>query len=157
MCSCRSARNAPASTEARTSSPLTEIEPRKSAAPAPASWDYAPAPESRDVVTLRERYGHFIGGEWVEPSEVYTTISPATEEPLAEVGQATPEEVDQAVGAARAAFANGWSELPGSERAKYLFRIARILQERSREFAVLESMNGGKPIKESRDVDVPLA
>ncbi len=136
---------------------MTEIEPRKSAAPAPTSWDYAPAPESREVVTLRERYGHFIGGEWVEPSEAYTTISPATEEPLAEVGQATPEEVDQAVGAAREAFANGWSVLPGSERAKYLFRIARILQERSREFAVLESLNGGKPIKESRDVDLPLA
>jgi len=136
---------------------LTEIQPRKSATPAPTSWDYAPAPESRDVVTLRERYGHFVGGEWLEPSETYTTISPSTEEPLAEVGQATPEEVDLAVSAARGAFANGWSELPGSERAKYLFRIARILQERAREFAVLESLNGGKPIKESRDVDLPLA
>jgi len=136
---------------------LTEIQPRKSATPAPTSWDYAPAPESRDVVTLRERYGHFVGGEWLQPSETYTTISPSTEEPLAEVGQATPEEVDLAVSAARGAFANGWSELPGSERAKYLFRIARILQERAREFAVLESLNGGKPIKESRDVDLPLA
>ena len=136
---------------------MTEVEHRKSATPAPTSWDYAPAPESRDVVTLRERYGHFVGGEWLEPRETYTTISPSSEEPLAEVGQATAEEVDLAVGAAREAFANGWSELPGSERAKYLFRIARILQERSREFAVLESLNGGKPIKESRDVDLPLA
>jgi hypothetical protein len=143
--------------EARTSSRLTEVEHRKSATPAPTSWDYAPAPESRDIVTLRERYGHFVGGEWLEPRETYTTISPSSEEPLAEVGQATAEEVDLAVRAARDAFANGWSELAGSERAKYLFRIARILQERSREFAVLESLNGGKPIKESRDVDLPLA
>jgi aldehyde dehydrogenase (NAD+) len=136
---------------------LTEVERRKSATPAPTSWEYAPAPESRDVVTLRERYDHFVGGEWLEPSDTYTTISPSSEEPLAEVGQATPEEVGLAVAAARDAFANGWSELPGSERAKYLFRIARILQERSREFAVLESLNGGKPIKESRDVDLPLS
>ena len=136
---------------------MTDVERRQSAAPAPTSWEYAPAPESRDIVTLRERYGHFIGGEWLTPRETYTTISPSSEEPLAEVGQATPEEVDLAVRAARDAFANGWSELPGSERAKYLFRIARILQERSREFAVLESLNGGKPIKESRDVDLPLA
>ena len=136
---------------------MTEVEHRKSATPAPTSWDYAPAPESRDVVTLRERYGHFVGGEWLKPRETYTTISPSSEEPLAEIGQATAEEVDLAVGAAREAFANGWAKLPGSERAKYLFRIARILQERSREFAVLESLNGGKPIKESRDVDLPLA
>ncbi len=124
---------------------------------APEAWDYAPAPEARDIVTLRERYGLFVGGKWLEPAETYTTISPATEEPLAEIAQATPEEVHGAVAAAREAFENGWSALPGSERAKYLFRIARILQERSREFAVLESLNGGKPIKESRDVDLPLA
>jgi aldehyde dehydrogenase (NAD+) len=136
---------------------MAEIERRKSAVPAPKSWDYAPAPESRDVVSLRETYGHFVGGEWLEPGETYTTISPSSEEPLAQVGQATAEEVDAAVRSAREAFSNGWSELPGSERAKYLFRIARILQERSREFAVLESLNGGKPIKESRDVDLPLA
>jgi aldehyde dehydrogenase (NAD+) len=136
---------------------LTEVEHRKSATPAPTSWDYAPAPESRDIVTIRERYGHFVGGEWLEPHETYTTISPSSEEPLAEVGHAAVEEVDLAVRAAREAFANGWSALAGSERAKYLFRIARILQERSREFAVLESLNGGKPIKESRDVDLPLA
>ncbi len=131
---------------------------RTGGAPAiPADWAYAPAPESKDIVKLRERYGLFVGGEWLEPSETYETISPSTEEPLAVVGQATKEEVEGAVAAARAAFENGWSSLPGSERAKYLFRIARILQERAREFAVLESMNGGKPIKESRDVDLPLA
>jgi aldehyde dehydrogenase (NAD+) len=114
-------------------------------------------PEARDIVTLQERYGHYVGGEWLEPRETYTTISPANEEALAEVGQATPEEVQAAVAAAREAFANGWSDIAPSERAKYLFRIARILQERSREFAVLESLNGGKPIKESRDVDLPLS
>jgi aldehyde dehydrogenase (NAD+) len=135
----------------------SDLEKKRSAAPVPSSWDYAPAPEARDIVRIEKRYGHFIGGEWLEPRETYTTISPASEEPLAEVGQATPEEVRSAIQAAREAFQNGWSKLPGSERAKYLFRIARILQERSREFAVLESLNGGKPIKESRDVDLPLA
>jgi len=136
---------------------LTDVEKREAAVPAPAGWEYAPAPEARDIVSLRERYGLFIGGQWLDPAETYTTISPATEEPLAEIAQATPDEVTDAVAAARVAFEDGWSSLPGSERAKYLFRIARILQERSREFAVLESLNGGKPIKESRDVDVPLA
>jgi aldehyde dehydrogenase (NAD+) len=131
---------------------------RTGAAPAvPADWTYAPAPESKDIVHLRDRYGLFVGGEWIEASETYETISPASEEPLAVVGQATAADVDRAVAAARIAFADGWSSLRGSERAKYLFRIARILQERAREFAVLESMNGGKPIKESRDVDLPLA
>jgi aldehyde dehydrogenase (NAD+) len=123
----------------------------------PDDWTYAPAPESRDIVRLRERYGLFVGGEWIAAKETYETISPASEEPLAVIGQASAADVDSAVTAARTAFANGWSSLPGSERAKYLFRIARILQERAREFAVLESMNGGKPIKESRDVDLPLA
>jgi aldehyde dehydrogenase (NAD+) len=136
---------------------LTDLERKQGRAPVPSEWAYAPAPESRDIVTIAPRYGHFVGGEWLEPKETYTTIDPSTEDPLAEVGEATPEEVASAVEAARAAFENGWSKLPGSERAKYLFRIARILQERSREFAVLESLNGGKPIKESRDVDVPLS
>jgi aldehyde dehydrogenase (NAD+) len=136
---------------------LTELERKQDRVPVPSEWTYAPAPESREVVTLQERYGHFVGGEWLEPKETYTTISPATEEPLAEVGQATPEEVRAAVAAARHAYENGWSDIAPAERAKYLFRIARILQERSREFAVLESLNGGKPIKESRDVDLPLA
>ncbi len=119
-------------------------------------WDYAPAPESREIVQLEERYGHYIGGEWREATEIYATIAPATEEPLAEVGQGTAADVDAAVGAAREAFPV-WGALRPVERAKYLFRIARILQERSRELAVLESLNGGKPIKESRDVDLPLA
>jgi aldehyde dehydrogenase (NAD+) len=130
---------------------LTEL------SPIPSDWTYAPAPESRDIVSLQPQYGLFVGGRWLEPSETYTTLAPRDEEPLAEIAQGTAEDVDAAVTAARDAFANGWSALPGSERAKYLFRIARILQERAREFAVLESLNGGKPIKESRDVDLPLA
>ena len=122
-------------------------------------WEYAPAPESRDVVTIKERYGLFIGGKDVAASDgqTFTTINPATEEPLAQVARATPADMDKAVRAARTAFRKSWGRLAGRERAKYLFRIARILQERSREFAVLESMDSGKPIKESRDVDVPLA
>src|SRR5438876_1012186 len=136
---------------------MTEISKRGERSPVPAEWTYAPAPESRDIVRLRERYGLYVGGEWVEPAEMFATVSPSTEETLAEVGQASDADVLRAVESARGAFENGWSSLPGSERAKYLFRIARILQERSREFAVLESLNGGKPIKESRDVDLPLA
>ncbi|HVL53602.1 MAG TPA: aldehyde dehydrogenase family protein [Vitreimonas sp.] len=122
-------------------------------------WEYAPAPESRDVVTLQERYGLFIGGRDVASSDgtTFTSVNPATEEPLAEVARATPADIDKAVAAARRAQRRSWGPLSGRERAKYLFRIARILQERSREFAVLESMDSGKPIKESRDVDVPLA
>src|SRR4051812_14307699 len=136
---------------------MTDIQKRGERAPVPAEGTDAPAPESRDVVSLRERYGIYVGGEWLEPSETYTTLSPSSEEPLAEISQASEADVRRAVEAARGAFDDGWSSLPGSERAKYLFRIARILQERSREFAVLESLNGGKPIKESRDVDLPLA
>jgi aldehyde dehydrogenase (NAD+) len=136
---------------------MTELERKQDRAPVPASWDYAPAPEARDLVQLRDRYGLFVGGEWLEPKETYATIDPSSEERLAEVGQAGAEEVDRAVGAAREAFDDGWSEIAPAERAKYLYRIARILQERSREFAVLESLNGGKPIRESRDVDLPLS
>jgi aldehyde dehydrogenase (NAD+) len=136
---------------------VSELDRTDDRTPVSRDWTYAPAPESREIVQLRDRYGHFVGGEWLEPTETYETISPASEEQLALVGQGTPADVDRAVDAARGAFADGWSSLPGSERAKYLFRIARILQERSREFAVLESLNGGKPIKESRDVDLPLA
>ncbi|MDQ3777449.1 MAG: aldehyde dehydrogenase family protein, partial [Actinomycetota bacterium] len=138
---------------------MTDLERRQDRSPVPAGWDYAPAPESRDIVTIEERYGLFIGGELVEPrsGDYFPTLSPSSEEQLAEVAQAGPEDVDLAVRAARGAYEDGWSELPPSERSKYLFRIARILQERSREFAVLESLNGGKPIKESRDVDLPLS
>ncbi len=123
-----------------------------------AGWDYAPAPESRDLVRVRDRYGLFVGGEFVEPrsGRYFTTIEPSSEAPLAEVAEGGPEDVARAVEAARAA-APGWAGLPGAERAKFVFRIARHLQERSREFAVLESMNGGKPIRESRDIDLPLS
>jgi aldehyde dehydrogenase (NAD+) len=121
-------------------------------------WEYAPAPESRDVVSIASRYGMYIGGRDVAATggATFTTLDPATEEPLAEVARADPKDVDKAVAAARKAF-RSWGSMAGRERAKYLFRIARILQERSREFAVLETLDGGKPIKESRDVDVPLA
>src|SRR5690242_15493978 len=136
---------------------MAELDQSQQGVAVPGDWTYASAPAARDIGEIRESYGHYVGGEWIEAAETYTTISPATEEPLAEIGQATAEDVARAVAAARAAYADGWSSLPGSERAKYLFRIARILQERSREFAVLESLNGGKPIKESRDVDLPLA
>jgi aldehyde dehydrogenase (NAD+) len=123
----------------------------------PRGFDYAPAPESRGIVSIRDSYGLFVGGEWRTPGETYTTLSPSSEEPLAEVGQAGRADVDAAVEAARAAFDREWSALRPAERAKYLFRIARLLAERAREFAVLESLDGGKPIKESRDVDLPLA
>jgi aldehyde dehydrogenase (NAD+) len=125
----------------------------------PIPWEYAPAPESREIVRLKDRYGLFVNGREVESSDGawFTTVDPATEQPLAEVARATEVDVDRAIRAARRAESRTWRRLPGRERAKYLFRIARILQERSREFAVLESMDSGKPIKESRDVDVPLA
>jgi aldehyde dehydrogenase (NAD+) len=125
---------------------------------APA-WEYAPAPESTGIVSIAPSYGLFIGGEFVEPAtgSHFATLNPATEEPLAEVAQAGEQDVDRAVAAARAAYDGAWGSLPGRERAKYLYRIARVIQERSREFAVLESLDNGKPIKESRDVDVPLA
>ena len=121
-------------------------------------WEYAPAPESKDVVTIKPRYGLFIDGREVAATGggVFPSVNPATEEVIAEVSKATTEDVDRAIRAARRAQKTRWGNLPGRERAKYLFRIARILQERSREFAVLESMDSGKPIKESRDVDVPL-
>jgi aldehyde dehydrogenase (NAD+) len=136
-----------------------EIERKRDRAPVPSAFEYATAPESRELVRLEERYGLFIGGEFVEPrsGEFQPTVNPATEEPLTEVAYGGAEDVELAVHAARDAFENGWSGLAPGERAKYLFRIARILQERSREFAVLESLDGGKPIRESRDVDLPLA
>ncbi|MEU4233480.1 aldehyde dehydrogenase family protein [Nonomuraea sp. NPDC026600] len=119
-------------------------------------FEYAPAPESRDVVEVKPSYGLFINGEFVDGSgSAFKTVNPATEEKLAEVATASADDVDRAVQAARKAF-GVWSALPGSERAKYLFRIARIIQERARELAVLESLDNGKPIRESRDVDLPL-
>ncbi|WP_410651818.1 aldehyde dehydrogenase family protein [Amycolatopsis sp. cmx-4-54] len=121
-------------------------------------FEYAPAPESRDLANLKPHYRPFVNGEFVDGSgEPLKTINPATEEVLAEVGTASVSDVDSAVKAARKAYNGVWSKMPGSERAKYLFRIARLIQERSRELAVLESLDNGKPIKESRDSDVPTA
>ncbi|MFE7901931.1 aldehyde dehydrogenase family protein [Streptomyces sp. NPDC057424] len=120
-------------------------------------FEYAPAPESRAIADIAPSYGLFIDGEFVEAADgkVFKTVSPSTEEVLSEVARAGSEDVDRAVKAARRAFEK-WSALPGSERAKYLFRIARIIQERSRELAVLETLDNGKPIKETRDADLPL-
>ncbi|MEU5436684.1 aldehyde dehydrogenase family protein [Streptomyces sp. NPDC020719] len=120
-------------------------------------FEYAPAPESRSVVDIAPSYGLFIDGEFVDAADgkVFKTVSPSSEEVLSEVAQAGEADVDRAVKAARKAFEK-WSALPGSERAKYLFRIARIIQERSRELAVLETLDNGKPIKETRDADLPL-
>ncbi|MGW1772866.1 aldehyde dehydrogenase family protein [Streptomyces sp. NPDC002104] len=122
-----------------------------------SAFEYAPAPESRSVVDIAPSYGLFIDGEFTEAADgkVFKTVSPASEEVLAEIAQAGAADVDRAVKAARKAFEK-WSALPGSERAKYLFRIARIIQERSRELAVLETLDNGKPIRETRDADLPL-
>jgi aldehyde dehydrogenase (NAD+) len=138
---------------------MAKLERRHQASPAPIDWEYAPAPEAREIVSLEERYGLYIGGDVVDPrsGQWFPTVSPSTEETLTEVAQGSAEDVGAAVEAARGAFTDGWSTLAPSERAKYLFRIARIIQERSRELAVLESLDGGKPIRESRDVDLPLA
>jgi aldehyde dehydrogenase (NAD+) len=121
-------------------------------------FEYAPAPESRNIVDLASSYGLFIDGEFVDPIDgrPFKSISPASEEVLAEVTDAGPQDVDNAVKAARRAYTRVWSKLPAKERGKYLYRIARILQERARELAVLESLDNGKPIRESRDVDIPL-
>jgi aldehyde dehydrogenase (NAD+) len=123
------------------------------------AFDYAPARESIDIVTVAPRNGLFVNGEFVEAKSgrSFVTFNPATEEPLAEVAEAGAEDVDLAVRAARAAFEGVWGRMKGRDRAKYLYRIARIIQERSRELAVLESLDNGKPIRESRDVDLPLA
>jgi aldehyde dehydrogenase (NAD+) len=121
-------------------------------------FEYAPAPESRSIVDIRPTYGLFINGQFVDAKdgELFKTVNPATEEVLAEVVAAGQSDVDSAVAAARAAYDNVWRDLPGRERAKYLYRIARLVQERARELAVLESIDNGKPIRESRDVDLPL-
>jgi aldehyde dehydrogenase (NAD+) len=122
-------------------------------------WEYAPAPQEREIVTIKPCYGLFVNGEFAAAADgrTFTTVNPATEEPLAEVALAGEADVDRAVRSARAAFERIWGPMPGAQRAKYLYRIARIIAERAREFAVLESIDNGKPIKESRDVDVPLA
>ena len=119
--------------------------------------EYAPAPESRAIVHLQPSYGLFIDGRWVDGHGTpFSTISPASEEKLAEIATADQHDVDLAVAAARRAYDRTWSKLSGADRGKYLFRIARLVQERARELAVAESLDNGKPIKESRDVDVPL-
>ncbi|SDN42001.1 aldehyde dehydrogenase family protein [Allokutzneria albata] len=121
-------------------------------------WEYSPAPESRDIANLKPNYRMFVDGQFVEgEGEPLKTVNPSTEEVLAEVSTASSADVDRAVKAARRAYDKVWGRMPGSERAKYLFRIARLIQERGRELAVLESLDNGKPIKESRDVDVPTA
>ncbi|MCA0322691.1 MAG: aldehyde dehydrogenase family protein [Actinobacteria bacterium] len=122
------------------------------------TFEYAPAPESRAVVDVDSTYGLFINGDWVDGrGTAFKTVNPATEEVLADIHEASPDDVDLAVKAARTAYTRVWSRMSGADRGKYLFRIARILQERAREFAVLETLDNGKPIKETRDVDIPLA
>jgi len=122
-------------------------------------FEYAPALESTAIVTIKDRYHLFINGKFVAPKsgKYFSTINPATGKPLSKVAEANSVDVDLAVVAARTAFSKVWSKMPAAERGKYLFRIARLLQERAREFAVLETLDNGKPIRESRDTDIPLA
>ncbi|HQV40186.1 MAG TPA: aldehyde dehydrogenase family protein [Flavobacteriales bacterium] len=122
-------------------------------------WALAPAPESKDHFKLKEQYELFIGGKWVKPKsgKYFDTINPATEQKLARIAEANAADVDAAVKAARKAFEGPWGKMPASERAKYIFRIARLMQEKARELAVIETMDGGKAIRESRDIDIPLA
>ena len=130
-----------------------------SALAASSPWAYSPAPESKELALIRPRYGLFIDGQERAPvsGEVVVTYNPATEEPLAEVAKGGAEDADRAITAADRAHRKVWSKMEPRERAKYLYRISRIMQERSREFAVTETLDSGKPIRESRDVDVPLA
>jgi aldehyde dehydrogenase (NAD+) len=122
-------------------------------------WNYSPSLESTNHIRLKQQYGLFINNEWVAPrsKKYFSSTNPATEEVLAEIAWANEADVDNAVKAARKAYETVWSKLSGAERGKYIYRIARMMQERAREFAVIESMDCGKPIRESRDVDVPLA
>jgi aldehyde dehydrogenase (NAD+) len=122
-------------------------------------WEYSPAPESTSHVTIEPQYELFINGEFVAPQDgtYFETINPATETAITKVAAAGDGDVDLAIRAARAAYEDSWSKISAAERGKYMYRIARVIQERAREFAVVESLDGGKPIRESRDVDVPLA
>ncbi|MFZ9586499.1 MAG: aldehyde dehydrogenase family protein [Crocinitomicaceae bacterium] len=122
-------------------------------------WEYDPSLEGTAHIQLKERYDLFIDGKWIKPSNnrYFDTINPATEEKLAEIAWASESDVDKAVKAARKAYEEVWSVMKASDRAKYIFRIARLMQERAREFAVIETLDGGKPIRESRDIDIPLA
>ncbi|MGZ3861939.1 MAG: aldehyde dehydrogenase family protein [Bacteroidia bacterium] len=123
------------------------------------NWSYAPAPEDKKHIQLNKKYDLFIGGKFVKPSKgkYFDTISPSTEEKLSEIAEADEKDVDLAMKTAKNAYDKVWKKMPAKERAKYIFRIARMIQERSRELAVIETMNGGKAIRESRDIDVPLA
>jgi len=145
--------------EARPTQPPVELADKSAADLIGSGWEYAPAPEARDIVTIDPEYGLFVNGDFrpAAAGRTFPTINPASEEQLAVVAEAGQADVDAAVAAARAAYEQVWGPMPGSERAKYLYRIARVLQERAREFAVLESLDNGKPIRESRDVDIPLA
>lgn len=124
-----------------------------------SDWKYAPAPEATDHIRLQKQYDLFINGKFVKPNsgKYFETINPATEEKIAAIADASEKDVDTAVKAARNAYNKTWSKMPAKERAKYIYRIARLIQERARELSVIETMNGGKPIRESRDIDVPLA
>ena len=123
------------------------------------SWSYAPAPESKSAATIEPQYDLFINGQWQKPlsKNYFDTINPANEEKISEVADANLADVDRAVKAARNAYEKVWKKMPAKERAKYIFRIARMIQERARELAIIESLDGGKPIRESRDFDVPTA
>lgn len=122
-------------------------------------WKYAPAPEATDHIRLQKQYELFINGKFVKPGsgKYFDTINPATEEKIASIAEASEKDVDTAVKAARSAYDKTWSRMPAKERAKYIYRIARLIQERARELSVIETMDGGKSIRESRDIDVPLA
>jgi len=123
------------------------------------SWTYAPAPESKSAATINKQYDLFIDGKWQQPlsKKYFGTINPANEEKLSEVADANAADVDKAVKAARSAYDKVWKKMPAKERAKYIFRIARMVQEKARELAIIETLDGGKPIRESRDFDVPTA
>ncbi len=124
-----------------------------------SEWDLSPAPESTGHIHLKESYDLFIGGKWVKSAKGsrFDTINPANEQTIAQITESTAADVDKAVKAARSAYDKYWKNMPGAERGKYLYRIARIMQEKAKELAVIESLDGGKVIRESRDVDIPLA
>ena len=124
-----------------------------------SGWGYEPSPENADHIQLKKKYELFIDGKFVKPTKgkYFDTINPATEQKLAEIAEADETDVNKAVKAARNSYENVWSKMPAAERGKYIFRIARMIQERAREFAVIETLDGGKPIRESRDIDIPLA
>ena len=122
-------------------------------------WDFSPAPENTDHISIKSEYQLFIDGKFVKPKKrkYFPTINPASEKKLSSIAEASTDDVDKAVKSARRAYDGIWSSMSAKERGKYIFRIARLIQEKSREFAVVESLDGGKPIRESRDVDVPIA